>query len=675
MATLSAEAEALLARGRAALREGRPAEAASCCERVLAAQPDEPAALTLLAKATARGGETEAALALYGRAAALRPGDAEPRYEAAMLLARQDRLEQTLAVFEAALALQPDHAGARLNRAIALHRLGRLAEALAGLDELLRLNPGLPAAWTARAAVLEAMRRMPAAIASEARAAALLPGKAAAQTRFASLLARAGDNDAARVHFDLALKLAPGDPAALLGRAQFWQSGWRHEEALADLEAVLAATPEDPAALAMLATSLTGLGRWEEARSYHARLLPLHDRAIAERPADRQLRARRASLFYQLDRFEEALADLEAVPPAPSEAAQALVERAGLLFALGRGAEALECYAQALAREPDMPRAQFDMAMHRLALGDLPAGWAQYEWRWKVRDFPGRQRDLPRPLWLGQQDIAGKRLLLHAEQGLGDTIQFCRYAALAAARGAEVLLEVQPSLAKLMRGLAGPATILSHGDALPDFDLHCPLLSLPLAFGTQLHDIPAAVPYLGVTPARLDAWRQRLGPAQGVRVGLVWAGNSRNGNDHRRSMPLAAAAPLLGPGREVFGLMPDVPERDRASLAALPGLRMLGPACLDFRDAAAVISLMDVVVTVDTVFAHLAGALGKPVFVMLSHLADWRWLRDRADSPWYPTARLFRQQARGDWNGVVQEVAAALESRSAPTAARAPLPR
>jgi tetratricopeptide (TPR) repeat protein len=654
-----------LARGLAAYRAGRLAEAASCCERVLATEPDHAGALHLLAKATGRRGDAAAALSLFHRAATLRPGDAAIPYDAAMLLARHDRLEEARAALDAALALQPDHAGALLNRAVALHRLGRLPEALAGHDALLRLHPGSAAGWSARAAVLEAMHRLPAAIASEARAVALRPGDAAAQTRLAGLLGRAGDAQAALVHFELALKLAPQHPAARVGRALLLQSAWRHEDALQDLDAALAVAPQDQAALQARATSLSALGRWAEASACRAQLLQACDRAVAERPADPEPRRRRANLFYQLDRFEDALADIDAMQPHRPDTAQALSERGGVLFALRQGKEALDCYAKALALQPQMPRAHYDMSMHRLALGDLREGWAQYEWRWRVPDFPSVRRHFAQPLWLGQEDIAGKRLLLHAEQGLGDTLQFCRYATLAAARGAEVLLEVQQPLVELMRSLVGPAAVLPHGAALPAFDLHCPLLSLPHAFGTELHSIPATVPYLAAPPDRQQAWRQRLGPASGLRIGLVWAGNSRHGNDGRRSMPLAAAAPLLGLGHEVVSLLPDLPERDRASLAALPGLRLLGAECRDFRDAAALISELDVVVTVDTSFAHLAGALGRPVFVLLSRLSDWRWLLNRPDSPWYPTARLFRQPARGDWASMVAEVAVALEEFAA----------
>jgi tetratricopeptide (TPR) repeat protein len=653
-------AESLLAHARAAWRRGDLDQAMRCVGSALATQPEHPGALHLLARITARQGNAGAALDMAARAAALQPDDPDIRQEMAMLLARQDRLDEAIAGFDVVLALAPEHAGALLNRAVALHRLGRLPDALAGLDRLVRLHPGLAAGWTARAAVLEALRRLPAAVASEARAAALLPGQAAAQTRLARLLARAGDAEAALAHFALAVQLSPQDPDPLIGRALIWQSLWRHEEALRELEAAAALAPDEAAVLDAQAASLAALGRWPEADASRARRLQALDRAVADNPDQPEPRRRRAMLLYHLDRFEEALADHEASAPPASRSAQAWFERGALLSALGRETEALGCYDKALALQPATPRTHYDRSMNRLALGDLPAAWTEFEWRWQVPEFPSRLLHFDEPRWTGAEEIAGKRLLLHAEQGLGDTLQFCRYASLAAARGATVLLQVQPQLVGLLQSLPGPAVVLPQRADLPAFDLHCPLMSLPRAFGTSLETIPAAVPYLSALPERIEAWRSRLGPAAGLRIGLVWSGNSRQGNDRRRSMPLAAAAPIFRPGIEVFALQPEVPERDLASLAGLPGLQLLGPQCQDFRDVAAVISLLDVVVTVDTSFAHLTGALGRPVFVLLSRLADWRWLLHRRDSPWYPTARLFRQPSHGDWGSVMAEVATAI---------------
>ena len=656
--------EPRLAEATAAYRKGRLGDAIDGARAVLVAIPDHAPALNLLGLAAARAGDTATALAAHARTAALQPADAQPPYRRAMILARGDQLSAALADFDTALARQPDHVGALFNRAVTLHRLGRLDEALEGVGRLLSVRPGQAAAWTLQANVLEALGRMPEAIAAEARGVALQPGEAAAQVRLGARLGRAGDGMAALAHIGLALSAAPADPAELLARAQVLQMQRRHEEALVDLEAALPSTSEPLAVRSAQATALTALGRWAEAQECRLTLLHALDAALAATPGDAALWRLRAAVLFELDRFEEALVACEATPPG-ADPAQALLQRGMLLFVTEREEEALVCYAQALALRPDAARIRFDASLHRLATGDMPAAWQDHEARWQTPDFPSERREFPQPLWLGQEPIAGRRVLLHAEQGLGDTLQFCRYAALVAARGAEVLLEVQPPLAGLMRSLAGPAQVLAQGERLPAFDLHCPLVSLPLAFGTTLATIPAAPAYLSASPERQAAWARRLGPAAGRRVGLVWACNSRHGNDARRSMPLAAAVPLLRLGLEVIGLQHEVPQRDRASLSAMPGLRLLGPECRDFEDTAALVSLLDVVVTVDTAVAHLAGALGRPVCILLAQPSDWRWLLRREDSPWYPRARLFRQERRGDWDGVMTRVAAHLSAGAA----------
>ncbi len=643
--------QAMLAAATQAYRAGRLDEAIAAARAVLALAPDEVPALHLLGLAAARAGDAQTALDAHGRAAQLQPNEPDFPYRQAMILAREDRLEEALAGFDAALARRPDHAGALLNRAVALHRLARLPEALAGVDRLLAAHPGREQGWALRAQVLEAMGRMDDAIAAQSRATALQPSVAAAQTRLGALLGRARHFEAGLVHLGLALAIAPGDGEALLARGRQLQMQRRHQEALPDLQAALATGHEPQRTRHALADALTALGRWAEAREHLVGVLADIDASLRDGPNTMDLRRKRARLLIDLDRLEEALEELSSLQG--EDEAQVLAERGHVLFALAREEEALRCHAQALALKPDAARTRFSASLHRLATGDLPAAWRDHEARWQVPDFPSANRDFPQPLWLGEEDIAGRRVLLHAEQGLGDTLQFCRYAGMVAARGAEVLLEVQPPLVGLLRSLAGPAAVLPHGEKLPPFDLHCPLLSLPLAFETSLATIPGAVPYLAASAARRQEWARRLGPAEGQRIGLVWAGNSLHGNDARRSMPLAAAAPLLALGAEVIGLQHELPERDRATLAAMPALRMLGPQCRDFDDTAALVSLLDVVVTVDTSVAHLAGALGRPVCILLAQPSDWRWLLRREDSPWYPTARLFRQQRRGDWAGVM----------------------
>jgi hypothetical protein len=290
--------------------------------------------------------------------------------------------------------------------------------------------------------------------------------------------------------------------------------------------------------------------------------------------------------------------------------------------------------------------------------GDLATGFALYEARFEDPRLGTPARSLPWPRWSGVEPLAGQRILLHAEQGLGDTLQFARYAPLVAARGARVVLEVPAPLAGLLRPLDGVSAVIARGNPLPVVDCHCPLGSLPLALGTTLATIPASIPYLHADAVDVAAWQAQPGDRR-PRVGLVWAGNRRHRNDRRRSLPLAALAPLARGPWQLVSLQKDLTLDDAQRLAGWQAIDA-GPRLGDFAATAAALTALDLVVTVDTAVAHLAGALGRPAWVLLPHAPDWRWLLGRADSPWYPTLRLFRQPRPGDWARVVRQVADAL---------------
>jgi hypothetical protein len=344
---------------------------------------------------------------------------------------------------------------------------------------------------------------------------------------------------------------------------------------------------------------------------------------------------------------------------------QILTNRGHALRRLDRPLEALADFEAALVRRAEFPEAHFEAAMTRLTLGDFDAGWRAYEWRWKTGAFAAQRRQFKAPLWLGDAPVSGKTILLHAEQGFGDTIQFIRYAPLLAGRGAKVVCEVQTELQSLLSQFDG-IEILAEGEALPAFDLHCPLLSLPLAFGTQRETIPASVPYLAPPVERAAYWRDRL-PADLPRAGFVWSGSPSHKNDSNRSIPLARLAALFeNPPVHCFSLQSELRDADRDVLRGLPNLVHLGNEFRDFADTAAVIASLDVVISVDTSVAHLAGALGKPVVILLPFAADFRWMRHRDDTPWYPTAKLFRQPAFGDWDGVIARLRDELRQLSQP---------
>jgi hypothetical protein len=294
-----------------------------------------------------------------------------------------------------------------------------------------------------------------------------------------------------------------------------------------------------------------------------------------------------------------------------------------------------------------------------LSSGKYREGWSLYEARWRVKSLGLKQYYPAQRPWLGRESLEGKRILLHAEQGYGDTIQFCRYASLVAARGAHVVLGVPGALKVLMGSLKGVAEIVAQG-GLPSVDYHCPLLSLPLALGTELSSIPAQVPYLAADGAARRRWRDRLGLHSHARVGIVWSGKPSHTNDANRSLSLEALRPLAQGDVRVVSLQKEVRALDQPTLDQWPEISRLGEEVTDFADTAALVSELDLIISVDTSIAHLAGALGKPVWVLLPYAADWRWLQGREDSPWYPTAKLYRQPAPGKWEEVIERVTADL---------------
>jgi len=332
------------------------------------------------------------------------------------------------------------------------------------------------------------------------------------------------------------------------------------------------------------------------------------------------------------------------------------------LHGQGRFDEALTSYDEAARLNPEFVDARWNRAFLWLTMGRFAEGWREHEWRWRRKHQP--PRSFPQPLWKGEP-IAGRSILLHNEQGIGDTLQFVRYAPLVAAHGARVLVQVQRPLARLVRGsLDGGIEVLAEGDLLPPFDLHAPLLSLPLAFATTLENVPARVPYLKTDAAAAARWRSRIGPAPGLKIGLVWAGNAQHKNDRNRSIALERLLPLIDEIKaRWFSLQVGERAGDLARIAS-GKINNLADRFTDFGETAAAIDNLDLVISVDTAVAHLAGALGKPVWVLLPAVPDWRWLLGRADSPWYPTARLFRQPARGDWDSVMQALRTALRERA-----------
>lgn len=419
----------------------------------------------------------------------------------------------------------------------------------------------------------------------------------------------------------------------------------------------IAFAPDNAGYHSNLGMALQDLRQFESA-------LDSYDQALALDPTLAATHSNRGTVLKALGRLEEAVASHDTAIALKPDHADAWTNRGVALKELRRIDAAIASHERAIALQPGHPHAHWNMAIAMLLAGRFEPGWALHEWRWQGGPRGTPQRNFSRPLWLGKECLDGKTILLHAEQGLGDTIQFCRYAGLVSNLGARVVLEVPKALAGLLRELAGVSEVVVQGRDLPDFDFHCPLMSLPLAFKTRIESIPAPQKYLQSEPARLAEWGKRLGGKVVPRIGLAWSGRAEQENDHNRSIPLAALQRALPSGYQYVSLQKEVRESDELALRSPGNILHFGDGLRDFTDTAALCEYMDLIISVDSSVAHLSGALGKPVWVLLCYGADWRWLINRNDSPWYGSAKLYRQGLPGDWDPVLQRVHADLAALS-----------
>jgi tetratricopeptide (TPR) repeat protein len=475
-------------------------------------------------------------------------------------------------------------------------------------------------------------------------------------------------------YIDKARALAPDDVNILYQHANVLLSLDRPSEALAEFRAVLAQMPQH---LPQHVEARINCGLAQAACGFSEQALADFDAALALAPGHPGACYNRGVALIKLGRYEEAVSANDAALAVEPGHLTAWLNRGKALAQLNRYDEALASYGEVLAVKKDHPDAHFNQALALLTQGKYQRGFSAYESRWR-RTGMAPQKSRGKPLWLGEYPLARKTVLLHAEQGLGDTIQFARYVPVLAAAGAKVVLEVQPELKTLMTRLDGAPTVIARGEALPPFDVHCPLGSLPLALKTEPGTVPAAIPYLSASGAHLAKWSMQIGALRQPRIAIAWSGNSSHDNDRNRSIALARLAPLFPPpnrppqagdgwvGASFISIQRDVRPEDAAALAAETRVTHVGNELEDFADTAAVLALCDLVIAVDTAAVHLAGAMGRPVWVLVPFAPDWRWTLTGDTTPWYPTARLFRQTALEDWDGVISRVGEALaNNRSA----------
>lgn len=557
--------------------------------------------------------------------------------------------------FRACLERVPDRVPTLVNLAATLVRRGKYDEAGKVCQHVLTLDAHSAEAWLNLGLVAMARSQTDEAAKCFKHAAYIEPANIEAQSWLGTALHRMGRNIEALSAYEQALSHVPDNASLWSDKGALLCVLKRPEEARAACEQALALDSGSAVAWANLGGALHALHCYAEA-------VDAYDNAIRLQPADAAMWSCLGNALLNAHRCDESLEACERALSLDIDHAPAWSNLGCVLGALGRPVQAQDAFEKALRIQKEYPDARWNLGLVQLQLGNYGEGWKNHESRW-ARDGsePCRHGRIPRLENL--DEATGWTVLVWSEQGLGDTLQFCRYLPLLAARGVNVIFEVPRLLTNLMTSLYR-GTVIAQGDTVPPAHFQIPLMSLPCLFGTRLDSVPADIPYLACDPRHQAFWRHRLGTGMAMRIGLAWSGNPDQFNGCNGSMPLHEMAPLLGLEVQLHGVQKDVPSSDLAYLEAHPQIRSHHAQLDDFAETAALVDEMDLVISVGAPVAHLSGALGKPVWILLPYVADYRWLMDRSDSPWYPNARLFRQVAPGDWASVMQAVVAALQNWS-----------
>jgi tetratricopeptide (TPR) repeat protein len=653
--------EALIGMSLVALASRQTESAVKMATAGVAAAPGMVTGWVALGQALKAAGQPAEAERAYMQALRLDGASALAHLGLGELKLAGERAEEAAHEFELAIARQPALAGAHLGLGNALALMERDAGALERYEQALALHPRLPEAEFAAGFVLARLGKPAEAETRYRRAVAARPDFAAAWMNLGSLLREQGREIYAEAALRRAVELRPDLVSAWINLAVLERERGRSKAAEQCLGKALDLNPDQVETLiawcqfCVSRRDLPAAWQWI-------------NRALALNPGQNEAVNMQGILLHNEGRFAEAVAAFERAESLGNRASPS--NRGNSLLDMGRMEEALRAHETAVARDPGHPGAAYNLALTQLRLGDWRRGWPGYESRWRFREVHRTSRVFEQPRWRGEP-LHGQRVLLHAEQGLGDTLQFCRYASLVAERGGVPILQVQQPTERLLRALAvvrsGRAETAILGENPRAFDLECPLMSLPAVFATTVETVPWTGPYLDADPDEAREKRiafHNLNP--GLRIGLAWAGNPRYKADRQRSMHLETLLPLLRSGQhDVVANWISLQKGEAADqISALPTgihLRDGSSRDRDLAETAALIATLDLVITTDTSVVHLAGAMGKPVWILLPHLADWRWMQRIETTPWYPTARLFRQPAPGDWPAVLCRVVAGLE--------------
>jgi tetratricopeptide (TPR) repeat protein len=661
---------------------GRLRDAEDIYRQLIAGDPNNPHALHLLGVLFSQSGRNDQAIEFLRRAIAQNPTAAQYQCNLGAAFISSGRYEEAIDTYQRVLVLQPDVPDAQANLGLAYTKLGKFSRAIECLEAALKAKPNDFKILSSLGSALSQEGRQEEAIEILKRAWALRSDYAPTHSTLGNALLRLGRSDEAIAAYRTALALRPDFPEVLYNLAGLLCEKGSTDEAIELARKSLALMPNAAGTLYVLGRALQKQHRLDEACESLRKCLSLdpkyylahnglgnvllelnrHEEAIVafakviELCPSGEASYNLGSALWQAGRCEDAIKDLKSAEEQGFKDPRVYNNLGAVHHQLGRLEEAAEFFKKSVTAGNGFPLGRFNLSMIQLLTGDFSEGWAGYEERWVARSIPTPPRYARYGLWDGS-DVRGKRILLDCEQGLGDSIQFARYIPLLAERGAIPILAGQPELRRLLKTVPGLDRMVSPPEEIPNFDVQCPLLSLGRLFKTTLETIPARTPYVFADLAASDAWSKRIGRKDQLKIGLCWSGSSKNPRDRERSIPPDLLAPLA-----------EVPNTWFCSLQKSPAgnppdsLKMSDwtTELVDFADTAALVANLDLVISCDTSVAHLAGAMGKPVWLVIPIVPDWRWLLKRDDSPWYPTMRLFRQTTSGDWRGPIRKVVQAL---------------
>ena len=664
-------------------QKGRLSQAKALYEAVLKLQPTHFQSIHLLGVIAAQTGNYQHAVDLIGKAIQISPNNADFHLNQGNALRALKQLDAAVASYDKAIAIKLDYAEAHSNRAAALQGLGQFNAAVTSYDKAILIKPDFAEAHSNRGVALLELQQLEAAVASCDKAVELRPTYAEAHFNRGNALFKLDQLDAALACYDKAVAISPVYAQAHFSRGAMRQALNQLDQAIASYDQALSIRPKYVEAHYYRGVALQALGQPEAAIAGYDEALAIDpefaeaysnrgvallavkqldaavesfDKAIGINPKFAEAYTNRGVALHELQQLDAAINNYDKAIAIRPDYVEAHTNRGVALLALRQLDAAIASYDSALSIEPNYAEAHFYKSFALLLQGNFEAGWQEYQWLWKTKKSAPKLRHFSQPTWSGAEALIDKSILIHSEQGLGDMIQFCRYVKALHDLGARVILEAPAQLVGLLTGLEGVSELVIKGDPLRAFDYHSLLLALPLAFKTNLATIPGTQPYLRSDRNKVDQWANRLGPKTKPRVGIVWSGSTEHAIDYNRSIALSTIVPYLVEGFEYVSLQKEVRDVDRNTLERHSNIRHFETEITDFSDTAALCELMDLVVSVDTSVAHLGGALGRPTWVLLPFVPDWRWLLDRGDSPWYPSVKLYRQTGAGDWDEVLATV-------------------